>query len=58
MHTAPQIPRIGAATNSTLFRRAEGRPDGGRAFKPFEGEPLPAKYGEDSYKRFFGVSLL
>ena len=38
-----------------LFLRAEREPDGRRTFKVREGEPLPTSYGEDSYRRIFGV---
>ena len=39
-----------------LFLRAEREPGGRRTFKLREGEPLPTSYGEDSYRRIFGVS--
>lgn len=39
-----------------LFLRAERRPDGGRTFRLVEGEPLPTSYGEDSYRRVFGIA--
>lgn len=42
------------AHRSTLFLRAERRPDGQRTFRVVEGEPLPTSYGEDSYQRIFG----
>lgn len=42
--------------DTALFLRAERRPDGQRTFKLVEGEPLPTSYGEDSYRRVFGVS--
>jgi DNA mismatch repair ATPase MutS len=38
-----------------LFLRAEREPDGRRTFKLREGEPLPTSFGEDSYRRIFGV---
>jgi DNA mismatch repair ATPase MutS len=37
------------------FLRAERQPDGRRTFRVVEGEPLPTSYGEDSYRRIFGV---
>lgn len=42
-------------TDGALFLRAERRADGTRTFKIVEGEPLPTSYGEDLYKRVFGV---
>jgi DNA mismatch repair ATPase MutS len=42
--------------DSALFLRAEREPDGRRTFKVLEGEPLPTSYGEDSYRRIFGVT--
>jgi hypothetical protein len=39
------------------FLRAERQPDGRRTFRVVEGEPLPTSYGEDSYRRIFGVEL-
>jgi hypothetical protein len=38
-----------------LFLRAERRPDGSRTFRLVEGEPLPTSYGEDTYRRVFGL---
>ena len=38
-----------------LFLRAERTPDGGRTFHVLPGEPLPTSYGEDSYRRIFGL---
>src|SRR5262249_24056278 len=38
---------------STIFLRAERRPDGGRTFKLTEGEPLQTSYGEDLYRKIF-----
>ncbi len=38
-----------------LFLRAERTPDGGRSFRLLPGEPLPTSYGEDSYRRIFGL---
>lgn len=40
----------------TLFLRAERQPDGGRTFRLLEAKPLPTSYGEDSYRRIFGVA--
>ena len=42
--------------DSALFLRAEREPDGRRTFKVLEGEPLPTSYGEDSYRRIFGLA--
>lgn len=39
-----------------LFLRAERRPDGARTFRLMPGEPEPTSYGEDSYRRVFGVT--
>jgi DNA mismatch repair ATPase MutS len=39
-----------------LFLRAERRPDGLRTFRLIQGEPLPTSYGEDSYRRIFGIA--
>ena len=41
---------------SALFLRAERTPDGGRTFRMLPNEPLPTSYGEDSYRRIFGLS--
>lgn len=38
---------------TTLFLRAERKPDGGRTFRVLPGEPLPTSYGQDSYRRIF-----
>ncbi|UQX09750.1 MutS-related protein [Candidatus Mycobacterium methanotrophicum] len=38
-----------------LFLRAERRPDGARTFRLMPGEPEPTSYGEDSFRRVFGV---
>jgi len=38
-----------------LFLRAERTADGRRTFRVIEGEPLPTSYGEDSYRRIFGL---
>jgi DNA mismatch repair ATPase MutS len=40
---------------TALFLRAERRPDGRRTFRVLPNEPLPTSYGEDSYRRIFGV---
>jgi MutS domain V len=37
------------------FLRAERRPDGARTFRLIPGEPEPTSYGEDSFRRVFGV---
>lgn len=39
-----------------LFLRPERRPGGHRTFRLLEGEPLPTSFGEESYRRIFGVS--
>jgi DNA mismatch repair ATPase MutS len=39
-----------------LFLRAERKDDGTRTFKLLEGEPLETSYGEDLYRRIFGVN--
>lgn len=43
--------------NSTVFLRAERKPDGKRTFELAEAEPLPTSYGEDIYKRIFGPAV-
>jgi DNA mismatch repair ATPase MutS len=40
---------------TALFLRAERKPDGARTFRVLPGEPLPTSYGEDSYRRIFGI---
>ncbi|PZF86074.1 MutS-related protein [Jiangella anatolica] len=40
---------------TTVFLRAERRPDETRTFRVVPGEPLPTSYGEDSYRRIFGT---
>jgi DNA mismatch repair ATPase MutS len=42
--------------DGALFLRAEREADGRRTFKVLEGEPLPTSYGEDSYRRIFGIA--
>lgn len=39
-----------------LFLRAERTPDGVRTFRLLPNEPLPTSYGEDSYRRIFGLA--
>lgn len=39
-----------------LFLRAERRPDGMRTFRLMPGEPEPTSYGEDSFRRVFGIT--
>jgi hypothetical protein len=41
--------------DDALFLRAERGADGRRTFKLREGAPLPTSYGEDSYRRVFGL---
>ncbi len=41
---------------NVLFLRAERKDDGTRTFKLLEGEPLETSYGEDLYRRIFGVN--
>jgi DNA mismatch repair ATPase MutS len=40
---------------TALFLRAERKADGTRTFRLLPGGPLPTSYGEDSYRRIFGV---
>jgi hypothetical protein len=44
-----------AKTDGLLFLRAERLPDGRRTFRVIEGEPLPTSFGEDLFRRIFGV---
>ncbi|HTQ17129.1 MutS-related protein [Mycobacterium sp.] len=39
-----------------LFLRAERRSDGARTFRLTPGKPEPTAYGEDSFRRIFGVA--
>jgi hypothetical protein len=39
-----------------LFLRAERRPDGARTFRLSPGKPERTSYGEDSFRRIFGVA--
>lgn len=39
-----------------LFLRAERRPDGVRTFRLIPGAPEPTSYGEDSFRRVFGIA--
>jgi DNA mismatch repair ATPase MutS len=41
---------------TALFLRAERREDGTRTFRVLPNEPLPTSYGEDSYRRIFGLT--
>jgi DNA mismatch repair ATPase MutS len=41
---------------TALFLRAERRPDGTRTFRMLPDKPLPTSYGEDSYRRVFGLT--
>lgn len=41
---------------TSLFLRAERKPDGTRTFRVLPAEPLPTSYGADSYRRIFGRS--
>jgi MutS domain V len=43
-------------TGTSLFLRAERRPDGRRTFRLLEGEPLPTSYGQDLYRQVFGAA--
>lgn len=48
---------LSARHNPTdLFLRAERRPDGVRTFRLQPGQPEPTSYGEDSFKRVFGMA--
>ncbi|KAA8957420.1 DNA mismatch repair protein [Mycobacterium sp.] len=38
-----------------LFLRAQRRPDGTRTFRLLPAEPTPTSYGEDSFRRVFGI---
>jgi DNA mismatch repair ATPase MutS len=40
---------------TALFLRAERKEDGTRTFRVLPNEPLPTSYGEDSYRRIFGL---
>jgi DNA mismatch repair ATPase MutS len=42
--------------DTALFLRAERGAEGARPFKISEGEPLPTSYGEDSYRKIFGIA--
>jgi DNA mismatch repair ATPase MutS len=44
-----------SSTEDVLFLRAERRPDGTRTFRVVPGEPLETSYGEDVYKKIFGM---
>jgi hypothetical protein len=44
--------------DGALFLRAERLADGSRTFRVVEGEPLPTSFGEDSYRRIFGVATV
>jgi hypothetical protein len=39
-----------------LFLRAGRGADGARPFRVADGEPLPTSYGEDSYRKIFGIA--
>jgi DNA mismatch repair ATPase MutS len=41
---------------NALFLRAEREADGCRTFKLTEHAPMPTSYGQDSYRRIFGVA--
>ena len=41
--------------DAALFLRAERQADGRRTFRLVAGPPLPTSYGEDVYRRIFGV---
>ena len=42
-------------SDEALFLRAERGVDGRRTFRVLEGEPLATSYGEDVYRRVFGI---
>jgi hypothetical protein len=42
--------------SADLFLRAERRPDGVRTFRLIPGKPEPTSYGEDSFRRIFGIA--
>jgi hypothetical protein len=49
--------RLLRADNGTaLFLRAERLADGTRTFKIVPGSPLQTSYGEDVYRKIFGLS--
>ena len=41
---------------TTLFLRAERKPDGQRTFRVMQGEPLSTSYGQDLYRQIFEES--
>lgn len=41
--------------DDALFVRAERQVNGARTFRMTEGQPLPTSYGQDIYKKIFGV---
>lgn len=40
---------------NVIFLRAERKSDGKRTFKIIEGKPLPTSYGEDLFRKIFGI---
>ncbi len=44
-----------ADEDTSLFLRAERRPDGTRTFRLRPGEPLPTSHGQDLYRQVFGA---
>ena len=43
---------------NAIFLRAERQADGARTFKLVVGEPLKTSFGEDLYKKIFGVKAI
>jgi DNA mismatch repair ATPase MutS len=41
--------------DTALFLRAERQPDARRTFRLVQGAPLPTSFGQDSYRRIFGL---
>lgn len=41
---------------TALFLRAERKEDGTRTYRVLPNEPLPTSYGQDSYRRIFGLA--
>jgi hypothetical protein len=60
IRNAPLRPRPSLSARddpADLFLRAERRPDGVRTFRLTPGQPEPTSYGEDSFRRVFGIAL-
>ena len=48
---------MSGGSTQALFLRAERGSHGARPFRLSEGEPLSTSYGEDSYRKIFGVGV-